>query len=400
MIGGANNGASAGQFEFESRNRSDGWPADRIKWRMDNHWSTTVSRTERMPAESRMRTAVAERDRRFDDRFVFAVITTGVFCRPSCAAKPARPENLRFFADPAAARAAGFRACKRCRPDEAASGLDRLVAMARYIEAHADEKLTLKDLAAKAELSPSRLQRIFKSAFGVTPRQFQDAARNKRLKSLLKSGTGVTDAIFAAGYGSTSRVYGEAARSVGMTPRAYRAGGAGETIYFACRKTALGELMMAATERGICFAQFGRSRMALKKQLQDEFPNAVLQDSQAKDAPELDAWIEALEKHLGAGAPRPDLPLDMRGTAFQIKVWEFLLSIDEGDVVSYGELAEGIGKPKAVRAAASACGKNRIAVLVPCHRVLRGNGELGGYRWGKARKRALLDAERVRRNAS
>lgn len=359
-----------------------------------------MSRTERMPAESRMRTAVAERDRRFDDRFVFAVITTGVFCRPSCSAKPARPENLRFFPDPEDARAAGFRACQRCRPEEAASGLDRLVAMARYIESHADEKLTLKDLAAKAELSPSRFQRIFKSAFGVTPRQFQDAARNKRLKSLLKSGSGVADAIFAAGYGSTSRVYGEAARSVGMTPRAYRAGGAGETIYFACRITALGELLMAATERGICFAQFGDSAAALKKQLQAEFPNATLLDSQAKDAPELDAWIEALENHLGAGAPRPDLPLDMRGTAFQIKVWEFLLSIAEGDVVSYGELAAGIGKPKAIRAAASACGKNRIAVLVPCHRVLRGNGELGGYRWGKARKRALLDAERARRNAS
>lgn len=359
-----------------------------------------MSRTERMPAESRMRAAVAKRDRHFDDRFVFAVITTGVFCRPSCGAKPARAENLRFFPGPEAARAAGFRACKRCRPEEAASGLDRLVDMARYIESHADEKLSLKALAAMAELSPSRFQRIFKSAFGVTPRQFQDAARNKRLKSLLKSGTGVADAIFAAGYGSTSRVYGEAARSVGMTPRAYRAGGAGETIYFACRNTALGKLMMAATERGICFAQFGRSETALKKQLQDEFPNAALRGSKATDAPALDAWIEALEEHLSAGAPRPDLPLDMRGTAFQIKVWEFLLSIDEGDIVSYGELAAGIGKPNAIRAAASACGKNRIAVLVPCHRVLRGNGELGGYRWGKARKRALLDAERARRNAS
>jgi AraC family transcriptional regulator of adaptative response/methylated-DNA-[protein]-cysteine methyltransferase len=241
---------------------------------------------------------------------------------------------------------------------------------------------------------------VFKATFGVTPKQYQDAARSERLKDLLKSSGGVADAIFAAGYGSTSRVYGEASRNVGMTPGAYRAGGAGETITYACRDSALGPLLMAATKRGVCFAQFGKSERALIRQLQQEFPNATLRASTATDAQELDAWVEALNEHLSAGAPRPELPLDLRGTAFQIRVWQFLLHVAEGDVVSYSEVAAGIGKPKAVRAAASACGANSIAVLIPCHRVLRSDGGLGGYRWGTERKRALLDAERGRRAAS
>jgi AraC family transcriptional regulator of adaptative response/methylated-DNA-[protein]-cysteine methyltransferase len=275
-----------------------------------------------------------------------------------------------------------------------------MVAIARHIEAHADETLTLASLARRAGLSASRFQRVFKATFGVTPRQYQDAARSNQLRSLLKSGGGVADAIFAAGYGSTSRVYGEASRNIGMTPGAYRDGGAGETIDYACRDSALGPLLMAATKRGVCFAQFGESERTLLAQLQQEFPNATLRRSTAADGPELDAWIEALNKHVGAGAPRPDLPLDLRGTAFQIRVWQFLLNVAEGAVVSYSEVASGIGQPKAVRAAASACGANNIAVLVPCHRVLRSDGGLGGYRWGAERKRALLDAERGRRASS
>jgi AraC family transcriptional regulator of adaptative response/methylated-DNA-[protein]-cysteine methyltransferase len=347
-----------------------------------------------------MRAAVAGRDKAYDGRFVYAVVTTGGFCRPSCSARAARPENLRFFASNGAARAAGFRPCKRCRPEEVASGVERMVALARHIETHADEALSLASLASRAGLSASRLQRVFKATFGVTPKQYQDAARSERLKDLLKSSGGVADAIFAAGYGSTSRVYGEASRNVGMTPGAYRAGGAGETITYACRDSALGPLLMAAPKRGVCFAQFGKSERALIRQLQQEFPNATLRASTATDAQELDAWVEALNEHLSAGAPRPELPLDLRGTAFQIRVWQFLLHVAEGDVVSYSEVAAGIGKPKAVRAAASACGANSIAELIPCHRVLRSDGGLGGYRWGSERYRALLVAERGRRAAS
>ncbi len=353
-----------------------------------------------MPSENEMRAAIKSRDYAFDGRFVYAVVTTGVFCRPTCAARPARPENYRFFADAAAARRQGFRACKRCRPEEKASGADNLIASARYIIAHADEKLTLAALAKRAGLSVSRYQRAFTNAIGISPKALQDAARMDQLKSALKSGDGIAGAIFEAGYGSTSRVYGRALSNTGMTPKAYRAGGKGEKISHACRKTALGWLLMAATDRGVCFAQFGPGKKVLVEQLASEFPNADISGSPASQSADLDRWIKALDQHLSNNAPRPDIPLDLKGTAFQVRVWRFLLSIKEGDVVSYSEAAAGIGKPTAHRAVATACGKNRVAVLVPCHRVLRGNGEFGGYRWGMERKRALLDAERARNATS
>nr|WP_285229137.1 methylated-DNA--[protein]-cysteine S-methyltransferase [Marinobacter sp. C7] len=269
----------------------------------------------------------------------------------------------------------------------------RLVAIARHIEDHADERLTLASLAEMAGLSPSRLQKVFKDAFGVSPKAYQDAVRMRRFRQSLKDGERVTDAIFSSGFGSVSRVYGEAIRDIGMTPKAYRAGGAGEVIVYACRATALGLMAMAATDRGVCFVQFGDDEESLMARLVAEFPNAQLRASPAQNAPELDAWMEALDLHISKGAPRPDLPLDMRGTAFQMKVWQFLLSIREGKVLSYSEVAAEIDNPRAVRAVASACAKNRIAVLIPCHRVLRGDGSLGGYRWGLERKRALLDTE-------
>lgn len=347
-----------------------------------------------MPSEPEMREAIAARDKTQDHRFRYAVITTGVFCRPSCASRPARPENLRFFPDTESALTAGFRPCKRCRPTDTEPDPRNLVNVARFIEAHAEERLILRDLAGQAGLSPSRLQRAFKAEFGISPRAYQDAVRMKLLKTALKDGDGVTGAIFSAGYGSLSRVYGERARNIGMTPNAYRAGGAGETIAHARRNTALGPLLMAATDRGVCFAQFGEDPETLLAQLRAEFPNATLVASDAQEAPELDAWVAALQAHLAESAPRPDLPLDLRGTAFQMKVWRFLLSVPEGEVISYAELAAGIEQPRAARAVASACAANRIAVLVPCHRVLRGDGNLAGYRWGLDRKRALLDTER------
>ncbi len=349
-----------------------------------------------LPAENTMRTAISKRDATYDGRFYYGVVTTGVFCRPSCAARPARPENLRFFASTADALAAGFRPCKRCKPVNPSADLDRLIAIARYIDAHADEALTLAMLADNAGLSVSRLQRTFKAAFGISPKAYQDAQRVRRFKQALKKGNDVTEATYSAGFGSSSRVYGRAANNMGMTPSAYRKGGAGETISYAYRRSALGPLLMAATDKGVCFVQFGDSKAALTEQLANEFPQAVIEKSRAEKSAQLDAWLAQLDAHLGEGQPRPDLPLDLRGTAFQMQVWRYLLSVPEGSVVSYSEVASGIGKPKAVRAAASACAANRVGVLIPCHRVLRGDGGTGGYRWGVERKRTLLDNERSR----
>jgi len=217
------------------------------------------------------------------------------------------------------------------------------------------------------------------------------------LKQELKAGKSVLESITGAGFQSTSRVYGHPMRSLGMTPSAYRAGGAGETIVYALRETALGPLLMAATNRGVCSAQFGANEAALLTQLRAEFPQARIVASDMSRSPELNAWMQALEAHIAGNAPRPDLPLDLRGTAFQIRVWKFLLQVADGDVLSYAEVAKAIGAPKSIRAAAGACAANRIAVLVPCHRVLRGDGGLGGYRWGLERKRSLIDRERSRR---
>jgi AraC family transcriptional regulator of adaptative response/methylated-DNA-[protein]-cysteine methyltransferase len=269
-------------------------------------------------------------------------------------------------------------------------------ALAAYIEKNATRPISLAQLAAQAQLSPAHLQRTFKAHLGVSPKAFHDAARFGVLKRGLRDGKKIIDAIADAGFESTSRVYGSTTRNLGMTPSTYRAGGAGETITHAFRNTAFGPLLLAATDRGVCFAQFGADERALIDQLQREFPRAVLSDFPARDAPELEAWIESLEAHLGGTAPAPSIPLDLRGTAFQIRVWKFLLGVSAGAVTSYGEVARGIGSPRAIRAAATACAANRVAVLVPCHRVLRGDGTLGGYRWGAERKRALIGRERMR----
>ena len=344
-------------------------------------------------SEKEMRDAIRRRDCSYDGRFVYAVITTGVYCRPNCAARPARPDNVRFYKTGEAAVAAGYRPCKRCRPDDPNRDVIQMTELARFIEAHADQKLTLSQLAKRQGLSPAYLQRAFKSIFSVSPKAYQDEIRKRRFKSLLRQSESVTGAIYEAGYGSPSRIYGEATRNVGMTPSVYRDGGLGEEIYFATRMTAFGLLMMAATKRGVCFAMFDDAEDALLIQLKQEFPNASILPSDSRDSPFLDEWITQLNQYLSENKPHPEIPLDLQGTVFQIKVWRFLLSVPEGAVVSYSEVAKGIEEPAAIRAAASACGKNRVAILVPCHRVLRSDGGIGGYRWGVERKRALLDLE-------
>lgn len=272
---------------------------------------------------------------------------------------------------------------------------DRMLALARFIDEHVDESLPLSRLASEANVSPYHLQRSFKAALGVSPKMYQANARLRALKTSLRAGDSVSSAIIDAGFGSTSRVYEQVDGGLGMTPSAYRAGGAGENISYAVRDTALGAMLMAATTRGVCFVHLGDDAATLFEKLRAEYPNALLSRSSAEQSPELDVWIDALNRHISNGQPRPDVPLDLRGTAFQLRVWRFLLSIRDGDVVSYSEAAAGIDNPRAVRATASACGANNVAVLVPCHRVLRGDGALGGYRWGVERKRALLDRERA-----
>lgn len=346
------------------------------------------------------------RDRAADGQFVYAVTSTGVFCRPSCAARPARPENIRLYDTPAAARAAGFRPCRRCRPE--AEGPDaetlRLQAVAAHITAHADETLTLAELGERFGISPFHLQRRFTEVIGVSPKAFQAHARLQTFKAALRAGEDVLGATFGAGYGSTSRVYAAVEAALGMTPSAYRRGGAGEEIIYALRQTSLGLLLMAATARGVCLVAFGESEGGLVAELAAEFPQARLAPAPPASRAPLDDWMAVLEAELGGDA-RPAaaagdlLPLDIRGTAFQLRVWRLLLSVPSGQVVSYGEIAEAIGNPKAVRATGAACGANRLAVLIPCHRAVRGDGALAGYRWGIPRKRALLAAERARASA-
>lgn len=347
-----------------------------------------------MPPENEMRKAIEVRDISFNGQFFYGVITTGIFCFPSCSTKAAKPENIRFFPNIESAILAGFRACKRCHPMTKNARIEKLVEVVRYIERHAEEKITLSSLGEIAGLSPSRLQRVFKEVFGISPKVYQDAVRMRCFKRSLQAGDRITDAIYASGFGSISRVYGESTRHLGMKPKSYRAGGAGETIHYACRNTAIGLMLMAATDKGICSVQFGNEQNFLISQLNKEFPKAKIIISSAQDTDQLDTWMKALDRHINLGFPRPDLPLDIKGTAFQIKVWHFLLSIKEGDTFSYGEVADKIDCPKAARAVGTACGKNPISVLIPCHRVLRGDGGLGGYRWGLERKRVLLSKEK------
>lgn len=271
--------------------------------------------------------------------------------------------------------------------------------VAEYIASHADEPLPLTRLAQEAGMSATHLQRTFTQVIGVSPKAYQSAQRLGQFKRRLRDGEAVLDATFGAGYGSTSRVYEQVTGGLGMTPSAYRSGGAGETIAYAVRETGLGLLLMAATPRGVCLVEFGDNDATLVERLRVEFPQATLEPAgEAARAP-LDAWMAALDAHMVDGAPRPELPLDVRGTAFQVKVWRFLMHVKPGEVVSYTELAAGVGHPRAVRAVGTACGANRIAVLIPCHRALRGDGSLGGYRWGLDRKRTLLDRERRAANA-
>ncbi len=343
--------------------------------------------------------ALCDRNAEYDGRFWYGVTTTGVYCKPTCAGRRAKRENVRFYASLEAARADGLRPCKRCKPDVVASSatLATLLAVCRHIESRPTAAHTLASLSKRAGIGPFQLHRLFKSFLQLTPKEYAEQVRMTALKQKLRTSASVTDAIYDSGFESSSAVYGRLDAHLGMTPRTYREGGRGIDIAFAFANTAFGKILIGATDRGICYLQFGGSERDLLEQLVREYPKAAITPSAAEHT-RLIAWIAALNAKLGGKSVKPDLPVDIQGTAFQKRVWEFLRTIPRGDVVSYSEVAQGIGSPKAIRAAASACASNRIGVLIPCHRVIRGTGELGGYRWGLPRKRALLDAERKERS--
>ena len=278
--------------------------------------------------------------------------------------------------------------------NDSVAGDREMAQLAEWIEAHADEAITLERLGRKVGLSRYALQRRFSAALGVTPSQYQRAARVRRVKRELRAGRDVAGAVFEAGFGALSRFYDLSPAALGMTPLKYRRFGEGELIRFASRRTSLGWLTVAATGKGVCYAQFGDSRGQAESALFDEFGRAEIRRSAAESSPALDGWMDALEATVDRGAPGPDIPLHVFGTALQIRTWRFLSGLARGTTVSYSDVAAGVGRSKAVRAVAGACAANRIALLVPCHRVLRSDGQLGGYRWGLERKRRLLAAER------
>ena len=335
--------------------------------------------------------AVIARDAKQDGQFVFAVSTTGVYCRPSCAARRPRRENVQFFARPEAAEQAGFRACLRCRP-KAASGnteVDAVKAICRFIEQHLDEPLTLDRLGKEFHQSPFHLQRRFKTLLGVTPREYADSCRLRTLKRNLQAGDSVTRAMYDAGYGSSSRLYERTASQLGMTPDKYRRGAIAATVRYHCGDSPLGRMLIAATDRGICSIQFAASDGELLEGLKHEFPFAA----RKADEGGLQSWVSALLQHMRGKDLDSSLPLDIRATAFQRRVWAYLQSIPFGKTKSYSQVAKAIGRPKACRAVARACATNPVAVAIPCHRVVREDGSLGGYRWGIERKKTLLAME-------
>jgi len=336
--------------------------------------------------------AVLGRDAGRDGEFVFAVSTTGVYCRPSCAARRPRRENVQFFATNEAAEQAGYRACLRCKPKALAGNTesDGVKAICRFIEQHLDEPLTLDRLGKEFRQSPFHLQRRFKAVLGITPREYADSMRMQMLKRNLQAGDSVTRAMYDAGYGSSSRLYERTASQLGMTPDKYRRGAIAASIRYTCSDSPLGRMLIAATERGICAIQFGRSDSELLAGLKREFPFAV----RKVDEGGLQSWVEALLGHMSGKDLDSSLPLDIRATAFQRQVWTYLQSIPFGVTKSYIQVAKAIGRPSAARAVARACATNPVAVAIPCHRVVREDGTMGGYRWGMQRKRALLEMER------
>ncbi len=340
--------------------------------------------------------AVLARDGASDGKFVFAVSSTGVYCRPSCPSKRPRRENVTFFGMPQEAEKAGFRACLRCRP-KAVSGNPRqemIKAVCRYIEQHLDEPITLARLSAEFRQSPFHLQRTFKAVLGITPKEYANSCRMRGFRQNLKAGHSVTRAMHEAGYSSTSRLYSRTASELGMEPAKYRRGAIAAPIRYTCADSPLGRILVAATDKGICCIQFAESDEELEQGLKQEFPFAL----RRRDDAALSELAQKVMRQMKGLESASSLPLDIQATAFQRRVWTYLQSISFGETRSYSEVAKSIRQPSAVRAVARACATNPVAIAIPCHRIVRSDGDLGGYRWGIQRKKALLEMEASRRN--
>lgn len=335
--------------------------------------------------------AVLARDTASDGKFVFAVASTGVYCRPSCPSKRPRRQNVSFFARPREAERAGFRACLRCRPNAfAGNPRQQLVkAICRYIEQHLDEPLTLSTLSAEFRQSAFHLQRTFKAVLGITPKQYADSCRMRGFRQKLKAGHSVTRAMHDAGYSSTSRLYSRSASELGMEPAKYRRGAIAAPIRYTLADSPLGRMLIAATEKGICSIQFADSDEELEQALRQEFPFAL----RRRDDAELGNFAQNVINRMRGSVPSESLPLDIRATAFQRRVWTYLQTLSMGQTKSYSQVARAIRRPSGVRAVARACATNPVAIVIPCHRVVRSDGDSGGYRWGLQRKETLLQME-------
>jgi len=338
--------------------------------------------------------AVAARDRAMDGVFFYAVTSTGIYCRPSCPSKRPRRENVVFFGAREAAERAGFRPCKRCKPDSADQrdpNAKLIENVCRYIDTHPDEPVTLDALGRALGISPFYLQRTFKALTGITPRVYAESRRLNSLKAGLREGHSVTRSLYDAGYGSSSRLYERASAQLGMTPSRYRKQGAGVTIHFAIASTPIGKMLLAATEQGICSIHLGDAAETLERELRAEYPKAEIVREDGK----LGRQVKALRAIMEGKSTLP-LPLDIQATAFQRRVWQELQTIPRGATKSYSKIAADIGHPKAARAVARACATNPVAIAIPCHRVVREDGSMGGYRWGVERKKKLLALEAAR----
>jgi AraC family transcriptional regulator of adaptative response/methylated-DNA-[protein]-cysteine methyltransferase len=324
--------------------------------------------------------------------FIYAVASTGIFCRPSCPSRRPAPSNVRFFSDPAGALAAGYRACKRCAPLGERSEAATVARLCRYLAVHRDHVVTLADLAKVARSSPFTIQRKFTRVLGISPRAYQAQLRSTYMRrSLSAPGASITDAIYEAGYGSSSRFYEQAAEDLGMSPTRFRERGLNETIRFATARCELGLLLVAATDRGVCSVMLGDESAALEQLLRQQFSAATILPDTAGMAEQVKTLLAAMTDHR-AGS---DIPLDVRATAFQARVWQALRQIPRGETRSYAEVARALGQPNAVRAVARACATNPVAIAVPCHRVIGSDGSLTGYRWGTERKKKLLAMEKM-----
>lgn len=341
--------------------------------------------------------AVVAKDASFDGQFVFAVSSTGVYCRPSCPSRRAHRERVKFFELPEAAEQAGYRACLRCEPRRTPvmdPQVELVQRVCRLLNSNESETLGLAELATQAGVSPFHLQRTFKRVMGISPRQYLAARKIDNFKTLVRKGESVTGALYESGFNSSSRLYEHASEELGMTPATYSRGGRGVNISYTIAASPLGRLLVAVTERGVCAVRMADNDAELEKSLADEFPHAQIN----RDDSALRESVQKILNHLEKNEPRLDLPLDIKATAFQRQVWEQLRAIPYGETVSYSDVAKALGKPGAVRAVGRACATNPVALVIPCHRVVREDKTLGGYRWGLDRKQKLLEHERRNRS--